>query len=61
MDEGRKLTYVRIYSGAIKVGDEVYNVNLGKKESYRESSGCTQTTGTGLKRLIPGHCGHCRP
>ena len=32
MDEGRKLTYVRIYSGAIKVGDEVYNVNLGKKE-----------------------------
>jgi len=32
LDEGRKLTYVRIYSGAIKVGDEVYNVNLGKKE-----------------------------
>jgi elongation factor G len=32
MDEGRKLTYIRIYSGAIKVGDEVYNVNLGKKE-----------------------------
>jgi len=32
MDEGRKLTYIRIYSGAMKVGDEVYNVNLGKKE-----------------------------
>jgi elongation factor G len=32
MDEGRKLTYIRIYSGAIKVGDEVYNVNLDKKE-----------------------------
>jgi elongation factor G len=32
MDEGRKLTYIRIYSGAIKVGDEIYNVNLGKKE-----------------------------
>jgi len=32
LDEGRKLTYVRIYSGAMKVGDEVYNVNLGKKE-----------------------------
>ncbi len=32
MDEGRKLTYVRIYSGAIKVGDEIYNVNLDKKE-----------------------------
>lgn len=32
LDEGRKLTYVRIYSGVVKVGDEVYNVNLGKKE-----------------------------
>jgi elongation factor G len=32
MDEGRKLTYIRIYSGTMKVGDEVYNVNLGKKE-----------------------------
>ncbi|OPX97636.1 MAG: Elongation factor G [Syntrophorhabdus sp. PtaB.Bin006] len=32
MDEGRKLTYVRIYSGTIKVGDEIYNVNLDKKE-----------------------------
>jgi elongation factor G len=32
MDEGRKLTYARIYSGSIKVGDEIYNVNLDKKE-----------------------------
>jgi elongation factor G len=32
MDEGRKLTYIRIYSGTIKVGDEIYNVNLDKKE-----------------------------
>jgi len=32
MDEGRKLTYIRIYSGEIRVGDEVYNVNLNKKE-----------------------------
>lgn len=32
MDEGRKLTYIRIYSGEIKVGEEVYNVNLNKKE-----------------------------
>mgnify|MGYP005838501733 CR=1 FL=1 len=32
MDEGRKLTYIRIYSGAIRVGDEVWNVNLGKRE-----------------------------
>jgi elongation factor G len=32
MDEGRKLTYIRIYSGVLNVGDEVYNVNIGKKE-----------------------------
>lgn len=32
MEEGRKLTYIRIYSGSIKVGGDVYNANLGKKE-----------------------------
>jgi elongation factor G len=32
MDEGRKLTYIRLYSGSIKVGDDIFNVNLGKKE-----------------------------
>ena len=30
--EGRKLVYIRIYSGSLKVGDDVYNVNLQKKE-----------------------------
>jgi elongation factor G len=32
MEEGRKLTYIRIYSGEMKVGEEIYNVNLKKKE-----------------------------
>ncbi len=32
MQEGRKLVYVRIYSGSVKVGDDVLNVNIGKKE-----------------------------
>ncbi len=32
MDEGRKLVYVRIYSGALKVGTEVYNPRLKKGE-----------------------------
>jgi len=32
MEEGRKLVYIRVYSGRLKVGEEVYNVNLGKKE-----------------------------
>ena len=32
MQEGRKLVYVRVYAGAVKVGDDIFNVNLGKKE-----------------------------
>ncbi len=32
IEEGRKLTYIRIYSGKLKVGEEIYNVNLRKKE-----------------------------
>ncbi len=32
MDEGRKMTYLRIYSGKIGAGSEVYNASKGKKE-----------------------------
>jgi len=32
MDEGRKLIYVRIYSGDIEVGHEVYNAAKDEKE-----------------------------
>ncbi len=32
MEEGRKLVYIRIYSGKLNVGEELLNVNLGKKE-----------------------------
>jgi elongation factor G len=32
MEEGRKLVYIRIYSGTLNVGEEILNVNLGKKE-----------------------------
>jgi elongation factor G len=32
MDEGRKLTYLRIYSGQLNANGEVYNVNKKKKE-----------------------------
>ncbi len=31
-DEGRKLTYLRVYSGSLKVGDAVYNASIGRKE-----------------------------
>ncbi len=32
MDQGRKLTYVRIYSGRLKTGDEVFNPGKNTKE-----------------------------
>jgi len=32
MDEGRKLTFLRIYAGRIQVNEDVYNVVKGKKE-----------------------------
>lgn len=32
MEEGRKLVYIRVYSGELHAGDEVLNVNVGKKE-----------------------------
>ncbi|OQY16502.1 MAG: elongation factor G, partial [Desulfobacteraceae bacterium 4572_35.1] len=31
-DEGRKLTYLRIYSGSLEPGDNVYNSRMGKSE-----------------------------
>ena len=31
-DEGRKMTYLRIYSGQLKTGQETYNASKGKKE-----------------------------
>ena len=32
MDEGRKLVYIRIYSGVLKVGTEIYNPRLKRDE-----------------------------
>jgi elongation factor G len=32
MDQGRKMTYTRIYSGKLKVGDELLNVSKGTRE-----------------------------
>ncbi len=32
MDQGRKLTYIRIYSGVMEIGKVVYNANLGSEE-----------------------------
>ncbi len=32
MDQGRKMVYLRIYSGKLRPGDEILNVRLGKRE-----------------------------
>ena len=32
MDQGRKMTYARLYSGELRVGDEVLNVSKGARE-----------------------------
>jgi elongation factor G len=32
MDQGRKLTYIRIYSGTVKAGDTIFNPGRGVKE-----------------------------
>ena len=32
MDQERKLCFVRLYSGEARVGEDVYNLNIGKKE-----------------------------
>jgi elongation factor G len=32
LEEGRKLVYARVYSGVLGVGDDVLNVNVGKRE-----------------------------
>ena len=32
LDEGRKMTYLRIYSGQLQAGEELYNASRGKKE-----------------------------
>lgn len=31
-DEGRKLTYLKIYSGRLRMGEDIYNASTGKKE-----------------------------
>jgi elongation factor G len=31
-DEGRKLTYLRVYSGYLQTGEDIYNASIGKKE-----------------------------
>ena len=54
MDEGRKLVYIRIYSGVLKVGKEVYNPRLKRVRRSRESFRCTPTSAHGSKRQRQG-------
>ena len=60
MEQGRKLTYVRLYSGRMKVGQAVY---LPRGRAQRESGpggpGCTPTSGSGWRRPRPGTSSSC--
>ncbi len=53
MVEGRKLSYVRVYSGRLTAGNEVYNPAFGKKRNWPGSSECTPTSATALMRPVP--------
>ena len=67
-DEGRKLTYLRLYSGQLKPGDSVYNSRTGEKEKVarlfrmhshkRERINLAEAgdivTATGLKSVLTG-------
>ncbi len=67
-DEGRKLTYLRIYSGSLKPGDNVYNSRTGesekvarlfrmhahKRERTNRAIAGDIVTATGLKNVLTG-------
>ena len=67
-DEGRKLTYLRIYSGSLKPGDSVYNsrtlgeekvarlfrMHAHKRERIDHASAGDIVTATGLKTVLTG-------
>ena len=68
MDEGRKITYLRIYSGKIKAGDEVYNpvrkirervarllkMHANKRERVTEAGAGNIVAVVGLKETSTG-------
>jgi len=67
-DEGRKLTYLRIYSGTLAPGDNVYNSRTGtsekvsrlfrmhahKRERIKQAIAGDIITATGLKSVLTG-------
>ena len=67
-DEGRKLTYLRIYSGSLEPGDNVYNSRTGnsekvsrlfrmhahKRERIKQAIAGDIITATGLKSVLTG-------
>ena len=54
MDQGRKLVYVRVYSGTLKAGAEVYNVaKETATKRWPASCACTPTSASAWTRPRP--------
>jgi len=60
MMEGRKLSFVRVYSGKMKVGEELYNPSLKKKEKLTRILQMHAQTRTSRGGGCRQHCGGCR-
>jgi elongation factor G len=53
MDEGRKVVFLRLFSGTIEAGDDLLNVRTGKKEKMRgcfAARGQARAAGEGVRR-----------
>ena len=61
MMEGRKLSFVRVYSGRMKAGEDVYNPSLQKKgEAGSHFTDARQQAGACRHHWGGQHCGNCR-
>jgi len=54
MDQGRKMTYIRVYSGSVSSGDMVYNPGKGTKEKVARLLKMHSNKRERISRAVPG-------
>ncbi len=54
MDQGRKMTYIRVYSGSVSSGDMVYNPGKGTKEKVAGLLKMHSNKRERISRAVPG-------